>query len=94
MKPKSNIAIKINIWIKPSNPNSRKLTAHGYIKITSTSKMTNKIATRKYLIEKGCLAFPTTSIPDSNELSLFAVLTFGPMRCVMMIVPIPNPAEQ
>ena len=44
--------MKENISITPNIPNSLKFTAQGYMKITSTSNNTNKIATRKYLIEK------------------------------------------
>jgi hypothetical protein len=41
----------------PSIPNSLKLIAQGYRKITSTSNNTNKIATRKYFTENGIRAF-------------------------------------
>lgn len=50
------------------------------------------MATKKYLIEKGCLALPMTSTPDSKDDNLFAVRTFGPIKCVIIMVPIPNPA--
>lgn len=46
------------ISISPRTPSSLKFTAHGYMKITSTSKRTNKIATKKYFIEKGTRALP------------------------------------
>lgn len=81
----------MNISIKPFTPKSRKLTAHGYMKITSISKRTNRIATKKYFMEKGCLAFPTDLIPDSKATSLSDVLRFGPTRCVMVIVNTTNP---
>ena len=47
-----------NISATPSKPSLRKLTAQGYIKITSTSNKTKRIATKKYLTEIGDLAFP------------------------------------
>ena len=47
-----------NISAKPNNPNALKLTAQGYMKITSTSNNTNNIATKKYFTENGVLAFP------------------------------------
>ena len=53
MKPNKRVPMNINISIIPSMPNSLKLTAQGYIKITSTSNSTNNIATKKYLIENG-----------------------------------------
>ena len=46
----------------PSLPNSLKFTAHGYINITSTSNSTKSIATRKYFMEIGVRALPTTSM--------------------------------
>ena len=62
----------------PSIPNSLKLIAQGYRKITSTSNRTNKIATRKYFTENGIRAFPIPSIPHSKFLSLVADFLFGP----------------
>ena len=53
MKPKSNVPIKTNISIKPFKPSHLKFTAHGYIKITSISKITKMIATTKYFTENG-----------------------------------------
>ena len=50
------------------------------MKITSISKRTNNIATKKYLIENGCRAFPTDLIPDSNATNLSDVLRFGPTK--------------
>ena len=41
---------------------------------------TNKIATKKYLIENGKRAFPCGSIPHSNESSLILVLRRGPNK--------------
>ena len=88
------------ISIKPTSPKpcngpapsgSRKLTAHGYMKITSTSNNTKRIATRKYFIEKGTLAFPCTSIPHSNVSSFFFVLRIGPSRWVANRVVATNP---
>jgi len=49
----SNVPMKSSISTKPTAPSVRKFTAHGYIKITSTSNITNKMAVRKYLIENG-----------------------------------------
>jgi hypothetical protein len=48
----------MTILTMPSIPNSLKLIAQGYRKITSTSNNTNKIATRKYFTENGIRAFP------------------------------------
>lgn len=81
----------MNISIKPLTPKSLKLTAQGYINITSTSNKTNRMATKKYLIEKGCRAFPTDSIPDSKGVSLSDVLRLGPIRCVTSMVPTTKP---
>src|SRR5690606_21338290 len=92
IKPNKSNPIKTNISIRPFIPNSLKLTAQGYINITSISKITNKIATIKYFIENGWRAFPTTSIPDSKEDNLFSVRTFGPIKCVTTIVGTPKPA--
>ena len=78
--------MKILILINPSTPISLKFTAQGYMKITSTSKRTNKIATKKYFTEKGIRAFPTDSIPHSKLLSLFAEDLFGPKRLEPNIV--------
>ena len=62
--------MKTTILIIPSIPNSLKLIAQGYKKITSTSNNTKRIATTKYFTEKGIRAFPTDSIPHSKFLSL------------------------
>ncbi len=79
------------IFIIPSMPKSLKFTAQGYRKITSTSKRTKRIATRKYFTEKGILAFPIDSIPHSKFLSLFFECLFGPKNPDIMIVPTTNP---
>jgi hypothetical protein len=50
----------MTILTMPSIPNSLKLIAQGYRKITSTSNNT-KIATRKYFTENGIRAFPIPS---------------------------------
>jgi hypothetical protein len=68
----------MTIFTMPSIPSSLKLIAQGYKKITSTSKRTNKMATRKYLTEKGMRALPTDSIPHSKFLSLEAEDLLGP----------------
>ena len=78
----------------PSIPNSLKLTAHGYKKITSTSNKTNKMATRKYFTEKGILAFPTDSIPHSKFLSLTSEDLLGPNFDEINIVPTTNPTAR
>lgn len=83
--------MKILILINPSTPISLKFTAQGYIKITSTSKRTNKMATRKYLTEKGIRAFPTDSIPHSKLLSLLADDLLGPNKLEPKIVKATNP---
>ena len=70
----------MNISINPLTPNSLKFTAHGYIKMTSISKRTNKIATKKYLIENGWRAFHTDLIPDSKATNLSDVLRLGPIK--------------
>jgi hypothetical protein len=70
--------MKITILIIPSIPNSLKLTAQGYKKITSTSNKTKRMATKKYFTEKGMRALPTDSIPHSKFLSLFTELLLGP----------------
>ncbi len=81
----------MNISISPLTPNSLKLTAHGYMKITSISKSTNKIATKKYFMENGCRALPIDLIPDSNATNLSAVLRLGPIKWVRVIVKTTNP---
>src|SRR3569833_2855818 len=78
--------MKMNISIIPSCPKALKLTAQGYMKITSTSNSTNNIATRKYLIDIGVRALPITSIPDSNGVSLSLVTRLGPILCVTNMV--------
>ena len=62
------------------------------MKITSTSNKTKRIATRKYLIEKGERAFPCDSIPHSNACCLILVLRFGPSQCVRTITVTTNPS--
>ena len=59
--------------------------------MTSTSKRTKSIATKKYFTEKGILAFPTDSIPHSKFLSLFLECLFGPSLPETTIVPATNP---
>ena len=81
----------MNISITPFHPNSLKLTAHGYIKITSTSKSTNNMATKKYLIEKGWRALPITLIPDSKVVNLSLVFLLGPKRWVAKSVTTTKP---
>lgn len=86
--------MKILIFINPSTPISLKFTAQGYMKITSTSKRTNKMATRKYLTEKGIRAFPTDSIPHSKLLSLLAEDLLGPNKLEPKIVKATNPTAR
>ena len=50
--PNNNVPMKNNISIKPIAPSALKLMAQGYINITSTANITNRIATKKYLIEQ------------------------------------------
>ena len=76
----------MSISIKPYNPICLKFTAHGYMKITSTSNKTNRIAIRKYLIEKGMRALPCGSIPHSNVSSFLTDLRLGPKKWVTTIV--------
>ena len=83
--------MKITILTIPSIPNSLKLIAQGYKKITSTSNRTNKMATRKYFTEKGIRALPTDSIPHSKFLSLVSDFLFGPNFPETIIVPTTNP---
>ncbi len=78
----------------PSIPNSLKLTAHGYRKITSTSKRTKSIATKKYLTENGILALPTDSIPHSKFLSFASDDLLGPNFPETNIVPTTNPTAK
>jgi len=78
--------MNINISTNPCTPNSLKFTAQGYMKITSTSKRTKRMATRKYLIWKGARALPTDSTPHSKDSSLTFVLLFGPNKWVAIIV--------
>ena len=82
----------MNISISPLTPNSRKFTAQGYIKMTSTSNKTNSIATKKYLIENGCLALPIDFMPDSKATNLSAVFLLGPTKWVMVMVNTTNPS--
>ena len=76
----------------PSIPNSLKLIAQGYRKITSTSNRTNKIATRKYFTENGIRAFPIPSTPHSKFLPLISDFLLGPNFPETIIVPTTNPA--
>lgn len=84
--------INENTSITPFIPNSLKLTAHGYIKITSISNKTNKIATKKYLIANGKRALPWASTPHSKESNLIFVLRFGPSQCEAIMVVITKPS--
>lgn len=84
-------AINKNISKKPLC-NCLKFTAHGYMKITSTSNITKRIAVKKYLILNGSRALPTLSIPHSNEDNFAFVLLFGPRKCVDTITIKTNPA--
>ena len=81
----------MTILIIPSTPISRKLTAHGYRNITSTSNKTKRIATRKYFIENGIRALPTDSIPHSKFLSLITDLRRGPKNPEIIMVVTTNP---
>lgn len=82
----------MNISIIPLDPSSLKFTAHGYMKITSTSNRTNRMATRKYLMEKGCLALPTTLIPASKVDNLSSVFLAGPSKWVAINVVTTKPS--
>src|SRR3989304_7010679 len=84
--------MKVNISHMPVAPSVLKFTAHGYINITSTSKSTKSIATKKYLTETGVRALPSTSIPHSKVSSLIFVLRFGPNKCVTNMVLTTKPA--
>ena len=84
--------MKVNISNMPMAPSDLKLTAHGYMKITSTSNKTNNIATRKYLMENGDLALPICSIPHSKESAFTFDLCFGPSHCVTIITKETKPA--
>ena len=84
--------MNVNTSITPVIPKSLKFTAQGYIKITSMSKSTNKIATKKYLMANGKRAFPSDSTPHSNESHLIFVLRLGPNQCDAIIVVITNPS--
>ena len=83
--------MKMTILIIPSTPSSLKFTAQGYKKITSTSKSTKRIATKKYFTENGIRAFPTDSIPHSKFLSLLLECLFGPKKLDPMMVKTTNP---
>ncbi len=78
--------MNVNTSITPVIPKSLKFTAQGYMKITSMSKSTNKIATKKYLMANGKRAFPSDSTPHSKESNLIFVLRFGPNQCDAIIV--------
>lgn len=82
----------MNISIIPFIPRDLKLTAQGYMKMTSTSNSTKSIATRKYLIENGTRALPCDSIPHSNVSSLIFDFLLGPRKCVAVMVATTNPA--
>lgn len=77
---------------KPTSPSVLYVTAHGYMKITSTSKRTNRMAVRKYLMLKGIRAFPTAGKPASNISNLFLVRFLGPILCVTKSVVTTKPA--
>ena len=66
-KPASRKNMNSTMVMKPSLPRARKFTAHGYMKMTSTSNSTNTMAVRKYFTEIGVRALPTDSIPHSKE---------------------------
>ena len=83
--------IKRNISKSPFTPKSLKLTAQGYMNITSTSNKTKRIATRKYLIENGIRALPWDSIPHSKVSSLTFDFLLGPSKCVEIITIATNP---
>ena len=86
--------MKIIILTIPSIPNSLKLIAQGYRKITSISNKTNKIATRKYFTEKGFLALPIDLIPHSKFLSLLSEDRLGPSFEETNMVPTTNPTAK
>src|SRR5690554_3496208 len=86
--------MKIPIFHKPSQSNSKKFTAQGYIKITSTSNKTNKMASKKYRTLKGTRAFPKDSTPHSKFISLFFELFFGPKKPETIIVTSTKPAAK
>ena len=50
------------------------------------------MATKKYFIEKGILAFPCDSIPHSKVSFFILDLRFGPSKWVATIVVPTNPA--
>ena len=60
--------------------------------MTSTSNKTKRIAVKKYLIAKGCLALPIDSTPLSNGFNFFFVESRGPIMCVTNIVNPTKPA--
>ncbi len=91
IKPINNAPINKNISKKAFGM-VLKFTAQGYMKMTSTSNMTNKMAVKKYLIDKGTRALPLLSIPHSNEESLAFVFRFGPNKCVETITIKTKPA--
>ena len=89
--PTSKRAMNKNISISPCNFSSMKFTAHGYMNITSTSNKTNKIATKKYLIEKGMRALPCDSMPHSKVSNFTFDFLLGPRRWVTKMVVPTNP---
>ena len=86
--------MKMTIFTIPSTPSYLKLIAQGYRKITSTSKRTKRMATKKYFTENGIRALPTDSIPHSKFLSLFTELLFGPNFPEMIMVPTTKPTAK
>ena len=82
MKSEMNMIIST----KPNIPSSMKLTAQGYMNMTSTSKSTNRIATIRYLMENGILELPCGSIPHSKVSSLTSDFLCGPSRWVTKMV--------
>lgn len=83
--------MKIIISQIPVIPSSLKFTAHGYMKMTSTSNKTKRIATRKYLIENGIRALPCDSIPHSKVSSFAFAFRFGPNMWVANMTKITKP---
>ncbi len=59
--------------------------------MTSTSKSTKSMATKKYFTENGILALPTDSIPHSKFLSLFLECLLGPRSPDIIMVPTTKP---
>jgi hypothetical protein len=76
---------------KPNRPSFKKFTAQGYMNITSTSNNTKRMATNRYLIEKGIRELPCGSIPHSNVSNLTSDFLLGPNKCVAKMVVNTNP---